>query len=310
MWPALLASVSDADESLFESDVLVDCDPRVDEAPELLVLLPVFEACTSLNPPDPAVRVTPSISKAEPPAEAVWVVVPSGIIHAPLETCEYVMIWPSIVVVVACESINPSGPAVRVAASTVTADPPWEIVRVVEPSGTIQAPSAFCMPVKVFDPIVRTDVCMLTSPWLPAVSVTASTSTAEPPADTVYVVDESGTTQAPSWFCVACRVLLPIVMMVVWITTAPPCPWFDAPEPFPESALSPLPLEPELDPLPEPEPELEPELPDEPPLLLEPDPELPDEPEPAPPSEPCWPEDELPEAPPLLPYPALPSEPC
>jgi len=71
MWPALLASLSDEDDSLFESVVLVDCGPRVDDAPELRVLLPVLEACTSLNPPEPAVKVTPSISKAEPPTEAV-----------------------------------------------------------------------------------------------------------------------------------------------------------------------------------------------------------------------------------------------
>jgi len=143
------------------------------------------------------------------------VVVSSGMIQAPLESCEYVMTWPLIVVVVACVSTNPSGPAVKVAASTVTADPPREIVCVVEPSGTIHAPLASCVPVNVFDPIVNTDVCMLTSPWLPAVNVAASTSTADPPCDTVYVLDESGTTQAPSGFCVACKVLLPIVMIVV-----------------------------------------------------------------------------------------------
>jgi len=79
----------------------------------------------------------------------------------------------------------------------------------------IQAPSASCVQVKVLEPIVMTDVCMLTSPWSPAVNVAASTSTAEPPGATVWVVDASGTTQAPSWFCVPCRVLLPIVMMVV-----------------------------------------------------------------------------------------------
>ena len=76
--PALLASESDEDESL--PDVDVACDPRVDVAPELRVLLPVFDACTSLNPPDPAVTVTPSISKAEAPGETVRVVVPSMMI--------------------------------------------------------------------------------------------------------------------------------------------------------------------------------------------------------------------------------------
>jgi len=94
----------------------------------VLVAVPVFEACALLNPPEPAVNVTPSISKAEPPGEAVWVVVPSGMIQAPFESCEYVTISPPIVVVVAWVSTSPSEAAVKVAASTVTAEPPWETV--------------------------------------------------------------------------------------------------------------------------------------------------------------------------------------
>lgn len=86
--PAPLASVFVADDSLPDDVVLVDDESPVDVAPELRVLLPVLEACTSLSPPDPAVTVTPSISKAEAPGEAVWVVVPSGMIQAPLESFE------------------------------------------------------------------------------------------------------------------------------------------------------------------------------------------------------------------------------
>jgi hypothetical protein len=180
VWPALLASVSDADESLFDVEELVGCDPRVEDAPELRVLLPVFEACTSLTPPDPAVKVTPSISKAEPPAEAVWVVVPSTMIQAPLESCEYVTIWPLIVVVVALMSTSPFEPAVKVTPSISNAEPPAEAVCVVVPSGMIQAPLESCEYVTIWPPIVVVVACISTSPSGPAVRVAASTSTADP----------------------------------------------------------------------------------------------------------------------------------
>jgi hypothetical protein len=163
--------------------------------------------------------------------------------------------------------------AVKATPSTTTAEPPCDTVCVIEASRTTQAPLASFEPVMTLLPIVRTVRCLSTStrPLGPAVRVAPSNSTAEPPAEAVYVVVMSG------------MILLPTVIIVVCTFICVTPPGFDWPEPLSEPKLL---FEPPLLP--------GPELPFEPPLL--PEPEFPLEP-------PLFPDPESSCDPPLFPDP-------
>ena len=179
--PTPLLSVFVAAAAPSEFVASVDCTLFVRVAPEFCVPVPlssadpsdespVADACALTNPSDAAVTTTPSTTTAEPPCDTVCVVEASGMTQAPLASREPVMTLLPIVRTVCSLSTltRPLAPAVRVAPSNSTAEPPAEAVCVVVMSGMIQAPFESCVHCTILLPTVMIVVCTLmrvTPPW-------------------------------------------------------------------------------------------------------------------------------------------------
>lgn len=172
----LLPPVFDAAAAPSEPVAPVDCCALfVCVAPESCVPVPlpledpsdaslVSDASAFTSPCDAAVKATPSTMTADPPCDTVWVLEASAITQAPLASLEPVITLPPIVRTVFSLSAltRPFGPAVRVAPSNSTAEPPTEAVYVVVMSGMIQAPFESCVHCTILLPTVMTVVCTLT----------------------------------------------------------------------------------------------------------------------------------------------------